>query len=90
MSGREMIVATTHALRGERIGVHCFNHRDAIHEFNEYMDWLSDKNLGATFRKSTLDVRFDGGGFVRFISTRAHMDGLRPLTATIDDVLRKY
>ena len=88
MSDREMIVATIRALRGERICVYCLNHREAIREFNEYADWLSDKNPGAAFKRSTLDARFDGGGCVRFISSRSHSDGVKFLHVTIDDVLR--
>ena len=88
MTHREMVLVTIYALRGERIGVKCYDHSDATFEFREYREWLSDKDPGATFAKSTLEARFDGGGCVRFISSSGHMDGLKCLKVTMDDVLR--
>lgn len=88
MTQREMVIATTKALKGEHVYITCWTHREAVFDFREYARWLADKPIQVSLRGSVPEVLFCGGGCVRFASSAHQLDGVKPLQVTMDDVLR--
>ena len=68
MTQREMVIATTKALKGEHVYITCWTYREAKFAFREYARWLADKPVQVSLRGSVPEVLFCGGGCVRFAS----------------------
>ena len=88
MNERMMIALTVKALKGARMYVQCLTQRDATRSLREYADWLMDMQMPVKAMHSTLIVKFEGGGCVRFASSAHETDGLTPFQVSVDDVLR--
>lgn len=89
MSFRDFFRITQLAMHGRRVAVSRFDERDARRVFREYVDNLKSygvKGWNARLASGVNEVTFDGGGWVRFMSSSYRLRGVDIIYDTDDDI----
>ena len=89
MSFRDFFRITQLAKCGKSVVVSRFDERDARHVLREYVDNLKSygvKGWNARLANGVNEVTFDGGGWVRFMSSSRQLFGVDIIYDTDDDI----
>lgn len=89
MRFRDFFRITQLAMHGRRVAVSRFDERDARRVLREYVDNLKSygvKGWNARWASGVNEVAFDGGGWVRFMSSSRQLFGVDIIYDTDDDI----